>query len=112
MGGGRGCRGLLGGGWLVQLRGGIHITLTLLYPRLAAHLFGNMAAVLLLGFVHGKLTVCPHHLHCWCGQPWAASSAAFWLSCLTAHDLFHARHFFSFWAWVAILVPFVRSKKA
>jgi hypothetical protein len=27
--------------------------------------------------------LCPHNLHCQCGQPWAASSVAFQLSCLT-----------------------------
>jgi hypothetical protein len=53
-----------------------------------------------------------HNLHCQCDWPWAASSAAFWLSRLAVPVLFHARHFLSFWAWVAILVPLVRSKKA
>jgi hypothetical protein len=55
--------------------------------------------------------LCLHNLHCQCGQPWAAS-AAFQLSHLTVRVLLHARCFFSFWAWVAILVPFTRLKKA
>jgi hypothetical protein len=54
----------------------------------------------------------PHNLHCWCDWPWAASLVAFQLSCLAACVLFHARHFLSFWAWVAILMPLVRLKKA
>jgi hypothetical protein len=56
VGGGRGCRGLLGGGLLVQLGGGIGFTLPLLHSRLPAHLFGNRAVVLLLKLVGGKLT--------------------------------------------------------
>ena len=56
MRGARGCKGLLGGGWLVWLGVGYSTTLALLQPRLLAHLFGNRAVVSLLGFAHGKLS--------------------------------------------------------
>jgi hypothetical protein len=51
-------------------------------------------------------------LHFYCGQPSTASSACFWHSHLNAWFLFHASHFFSFWAVVAHLLPLARSKKA
>jgi hypothetical protein len=54
----------------------------------------------------------PHRWHCRGGRPWAASSAAFRRSRQATRALLRASRFFSFWAWVAILVPFVRSKKA
>jgi hypothetical protein len=47
-----------------------------------------------------------------CGQPSTASSACFWHSHLNAQFLFHASHFFSFWAAEACLSPLERSKKA
>jgi hypothetical protein len=53
----------------------------------------------------------PHALHCHCGRPASASSEAFWRSHLNARFLFCASRRFSFWAWIAILAPFVRSKK-
>jgi hypothetical protein len=53
----------------------------------------------------------PHNLHCHCGWPLAASMAAFWHSHLNVQFLFHESCLF-FWAWVAILVPLVRLKKA
>jgi hypothetical protein len=53
----------------------------------------------------------PHGLHCHCGQPSLASLATFRRSCLDAWFLLRVSRRFSFWAWVAILWPFVRSKK-
>jgi hypothetical protein len=53
----------------------------------------------------------PHGLHCHCGWPSSASSAAFQCSCLDARFLLCVSCCFSFWAWVAILWPFVRLKK-
>jgi hypothetical protein len=53
----------------------------------------------------------PHDLHCHCGRPSSASSAAFRRSCLDAWFLLRASHRFSFWAWVASLWPFARLKK-
>jgi hypothetical protein len=52
----------------------------------------------------------PHDLHCYCGWPFLASLANFWCSHLDAWFLC-ASCCFSFWAWVAILWPFERSKK-
>jgi hypothetical protein len=54
----------------------------------------------------------PHASHCCWGWPSMASSANLWQSCLDMQFLLHARHFFSFWAVVAHLSPFNRSKKA
>jgi hypothetical protein len=53
----------------------------------------------------------PHDLQCHYGWPSSASSAAFWCSHLDARFLLCASCHFSFWAWVAIHWPLVRSKK-
>jgi hypothetical protein len=63
--GGRGYRGLLLGSWLVQLGGGIGVTLALLHPRLPVHLFENRAAVPLLSFVCGELASTQFALLVW-----------------------------------------------
>ena len=53
------------------------------------------------------------HSH-WCWGSWAALAASLWLSlsCFTAWLRFHARHHFSFWALLALQLPFWSSKKA
>jgi hypothetical protein len=54
----------------------------------------------------------PQRSHFHCGWLSTASSAHLQCSCLDVWFLFHASHFFSFWAVVAHLSPLERSKKA
>jgi hypothetical protein len=63
--GSRGCRGSLSGSWLAWLGSGLGFTLDLLHPKLAAHLFGKRALVLLHGFARCKLASAELALPVW-----------------------------------------------
>ena len=117
---GCGCPGLVGGAG----GGGIVASLPGLQENRGAirHPFPSMAPVswlapldkghqCLFAVLHNT-NFRPQKTHDHCGLPSAASSACFWCSCLDAWFLFHASHFFSFWAAVAHFSPLVRLKKA